>query len=690
MATAAKDFLAAAKRGDVEELTRLLGAGNAQELLSFRGAGTADSVIGNTALHWAAAKGWDGALSLLLRAGADVGARNNGDSTPLASAAISGQSDCVRLLLSAHADPVAADEFGDSPLSLAKRAGHDAVAALLEGGAGGGAAGLTGAASSSGALPRALPPAAAPIHDAASCKASGNAAFAQKAYAEAIDWYTQAIDASRPPDEATAALFSNRSACYAALKRFELALADGEVAVSLRPGWAKAHSRVGAALHGMGELDGARSAYQCAVEAEPQNEAAVGALKDVKLAIRNRRLEALIESGAFERKRTDEGEVDGGGDGGGGGDEGGGEGAPAAQATEASDVAAGRGGGAGAVGAAGGRGGKKERTAEQREYARVVAEWMGAAKRGDVGVLSRLLGEHGWLLSNRSEKTAEQLLGNTALHWAAANGQLAAVEWLLRQPGVEVSGRNHGGGTPLHSAASHARAAVVSALLNAGADAEAPDEMRDTPRDAAARRGYRSAEAVFDRGPLAPHARWHPQEGGSTGARWARPTSENAAKSAGNSAFADGSMASARSAVWHYTDALLLHDAAHNPPPVAAQPTVADAAVDIADGAASLSMAPSEAASEAAVAKAVLLSNRSAAHAKLGQYHVALDDAEEAVRLRPTWAKAHGRVAAAYLGLNDVARAVDAFTEGLRHEPANATLQRGRDDAVAAAAGRGA
>ena len=52
---------------------------------------------------------------------------------------------------------------------------------------------------------------------------------------------TEAAEAA----EAAAALFSNRSACYAALEHFTLALDDAERAVSLKPTWAKAHSRVG-------------------------------------------------------------------------------------------------------------------------------------------------------------------------------------------------------------------------------------------------------------------------------------------------------------------------------------------------------------------------------------------------------------------------------------------------------------
>ena len=216
----------------------------------------------------------------------------------------------------------------------------------------------------------------------------------------------------------------------------------------------------------------------------------------------------------------------------------------------------------------------------------------------------------------------------------------------VRPPTVtQVSGRNHGGGTPLHSAAAHARSAVVSLLLEHGADASATDENKDTPRDAAWRRGYRTTEAALDRGPSTPSVRWHaapPSEGGgdvgSSGRLYApraRPESVEAAKSAGNAGFTGGGVLGPRAAVWHYTDALLLSRAL-------------DAAVDVSDETVAGEDGTGRGArrEEAVHAEAVLLSNRSAAHAKLGQFHAALEDASAAVALRPDWGKAHGRVRA--------------------------------------------
>ena len=96
--------------------------------------------------------------------------------------------------------------------------------------------------------------------------------------------------------------------------------------------------------------------------------------------------------------------------------------------------------------------------------------------------------------------------------------------------------------------------------------------------------------------------------------RPARPSSASTAKADGNAAFASRSHLEARRAVWHYTDALLLLDAA--------QPAESGQTCETW-------------AHEAAV----LRSNRSASHARLGQWRAALEDAEAAIALRPDWAK---------------------------------------------------
>jgi ankyrin repeat protein len=59
-------------------------------------------------------------------------------------------------------------------------------------------------------------------------------------------------------------------------------------------------------------------------------------------------------------------------------------------------------------------------------------------------------------------------LGNTALHFASANGHLRCVTALLEED-VEKDTPNNDGHTPLHAAALNGRLAVARALIAAGA-----------------------------------------------------------------------------------------------------------------------------------------------------------------------------------------------------------------------------
>eukprot|EP00967_Tisochrysis_lutea_P156007 scaffold313502_cov35-Tisochrysis_lutea.AAC.2 len=208
--------------------------------------------------------------------------------------------------------------------------------------------------------------------------------------------------------EAEGVLWSNLSACYTAQADYNAALDAACKAIDKRSDWFKAHSRAGAALHGLGRLKEAEAAYEKALALQHtaadgrtrtgSSQAIEQSLAAVRRAKRLKRLEELIENGAFERRGSENGE---------GGDHGAQDGGDGARA-RGSVV----------------RDSKTVKTAEEMAYAENVREWMSAAKAGDVARMSALLGEHQWLLSNRSENTAEKQLGNTALHWAAANGKV--------------------------------------------------------------------------------------------------------------------------------------------------------------------------------------------------------------------------------------------------------------------------
>ena len=70
-------------------------------------------------------------------------------------------------------------------------------------------------------------------------------------------------------------------------------------------------------------------------------------------------------------------------------------------------------------------------------------------------------------------------------------------------------------------------------------------------------------------------------------------------------------------------------------------------------------------------------SNRAAAYAAMGEWSKSLEDAEEAIALKPEWGKAYSRrgVALYMLGRGDDALA--AYQSGLAHDPDNKVLQEG-------------
>lgn len=78
--------------------------------------------------------------------------------------------------------------------------------------------------------------------------------------------------------------------------------------------------------------------------------------------------------------------------------------------------------------------------------------------------------------------------GDTALHEAAALGDLALVEYLLGRGG-DVNAPNRTGLTPLHHAAGAGQLAVIGALLGRGAEIDRPSRIGATPLHWAVRQG---------------------------------------------------------------------------------------------------------------------------------------------------------------------------------------------------------
>ncbi|KAG5368839.1 Hsp70-Hsp90 organizing protein 1 [Yarrowia sp. C11] len=113
-------------------------------------------------------------------------------------------------------------------------------------------------------------------------KAQGNAAFAAKDFPTAIDHFSKAIEASPTPNHV---LYSNRSACHSSLKNFDDALKDAQSCIDINPQWAKGYGRKGAALHGKGDLIGAKDAYEEGLKLDPANAQNKSGLESVERAI---------------------------------------------------------------------------------------------------------------------------------------------------------------------------------------------------------------------------------------------------------------------------------------------------------------------------------------------------------------------------------------------------------------------
>jgi small glutamine-rich tetratricopeptide repeat-containing protein alpha len=99
------------------------------------------------------------------------------------------------------------------------------------------------------------------LEDDSRHKSRGNELFRLKDFEAAVCEYSLGL-AIRP----SATLYSNRSAAYCALGRFQEAKKDADAAIALDPEWAKTFSRKGKALYGLGAYKKAADAYARGLE----------------------------------------------------------------------------------------------------------------------------------------------------------------------------------------------------------------------------------------------------------------------------------------------------------------------------------------------------------------------------------------------------------------------------------------
>lgn len=120
-------------------------------------------------------------------------------------------------------------------------------------------------------------------------KEKGNELFKKGDYSTAIKHYSEAI--RRNPDDPK--LYSNRAACYTKLAAFDLGLKDCETCIKLDEKFIKGYIRKGKILQGMQKTSKASSAYQKALELDPNNAEALEGYRACALNLQRNPQEVL-------------------------------------------------------------------------------------------------------------------------------------------------------------------------------------------------------------------------------------------------------------------------------------------------------------------------------------------------------------------------------------------------------------
>ncbi|KAK3141007.1 hypothetical protein QOZ80_5AG0408850 [Eleusine coracana subsp. coracana] len=227
-------------------------------------------------------------LEVLIQAGADPNIRAGG-ATPLHIAADSGNLDVIKCLLKAGVDPNASDDDGLKPIQIAALSNNREVVELLlpltspiPGVSNWSVDGIIeytlskeveekaqvkDNTSLESARPQPVVVSPDAKRKALEAKSRGDDAFRRKDYLAAVDSYAQASELD--PNDAT--VLSNRSLCWLRAGQPERALEDAKACRALRPDWAKACYREGAALRLLQRFDEAASAFYEGVQLEPEN-----------------------------------------------------------------------------------------------------------------------------------------------------------------------------------------------------------------------------------------------------------------------------------------------------------------------------------------------------------------------------------------------------------------------------------
>eukprot|EP01083_Nonionella_stella_P012860 36305_1 len=112
-------------------------------------------------------------------------------------------------------------------------------------------------------------------------KKRGNTHFSKQEFSEAVSEFSDAIKL----DPSQHVFYSNRSACYVELGKFDDALNDAEKCIEIKSDWPKGYSRKGCALFKLDRFAEAKKAYETGLEFDKDNAALKNGLSDTEQAM---------------------------------------------------------------------------------------------------------------------------------------------------------------------------------------------------------------------------------------------------------------------------------------------------------------------------------------------------------------------------------------------------------------------
>jgi L1 cell adhesion molecule like protein len=140
-------------------------------------------------------------------------------------------------------------------------------------------------------------------------KTKGNAAFSKQNFPEAIMHFSEALKL----DSSNEVLYSNRSACYTQLKtpeNLQLAVADANQCIALKPNWTKGYARKATALVFLKDFAAAKEVYLAGLSKDSEDSILKDGLAQVEKALKGDDAGKKKKKKATKSKNNQQGEDD--------------------------------------------------------------------------------------------------------------------------------------------------------------------------------------------------------------------------------------------------------------------------------------------------------------------------------------------------------------------------------------------